>query len=1389
MLASVLAASVAAGDPVPSPGQVQRYIVEFHDAPLAAYAGGKLAVAVQPSSPERLEATSPSVTGARKLDVRSPQSRAYLDYLDQTHELFRLQAARLLGRTIAPGKVYRNALNGMALDLTATEAAALAASPMVKSIQKDTRQRLETDAGPSWIGAAEIWSGQSGFAANRGEGMVIGIIDSGINWEHPSFSDPGEDGYHHVNPFGAQVGLCSNPAVTCNNKLIGVYDFVEDDPGTTVVEENTNGKDNSGHGSHVASIAAGDSVNVTLAGGVSTDISGVAPHANIVAYRVCYIGDPPAADGGGCMGSAILSAIDQAIEDGVDVINYSIGTDAFNPWSPGGIPMAYLNARNAGIFVATSAGNSGPNASTVGSPANAPWLFAVGNATHDRIFASIVQGLSGGSTTPPGDLVGASFGGGLASRKIVYAKDYGFALCGSGPAELQSSCAGNTGLSNPWKGTKPFNGEIVVCDRGEYGRVEKGKNVKLAGASGFILANTDTDGDSIVADEHCLPASHISDSDGDKLRAWLATGIGHAGAISGFTLAKDDKYGDHLSSSSSRGPATATVQDTLKPNVIAPGTDILGASETGEDLLILTGTSMSSPHMAGAAALVRAVHSDWSVAQVASALETTATSALAKDSDGTVATPHERGAGRPRLGEAVNAGLYLDVSGTQFSSANPATGGDPRNLNLSGLVDATCQGSCSFSRTVTDQKGGGSWTATPLNFPAGVQVSVTPSSFTLANKASKSISVDVNLAPSAIVGEWVYGDIRLRAAGSPDQILTVAVYSSGGDLPDEWVITDKRDTGWKEFTLADLASMPDATFTSGGLAPKTRTTQILKQDPTAGGPQAEKGHLTASPEDPFDGGEGVFTVWHNLPQGGLWLHAETLVSTAADLDLFVGRDDNGDGAADEDEQICTSSSPTDVENCDLFDLPPGTYWIVVQNWDGTNASGDEVTVVSAAVESSNQASLVATGPGKVAANGDFSVRISWNDVNALSGEEWLGAVGIGTSGNKLNNIGVIPVYFNRNGYEAPQTMPLMDGSTHKIALGGNAMHDRMFVDVPDGVTALTVAAHGEGSSQNSALKLELFRQDFSAALASSPFAQLPGGLALSGSANGSGGNGPTVSFNGSVTPGRYFVKLSNTSGAAVSASILASLTSVATSLDPHKGLWDFERNIAQGTEWNSSGAFNFAVWYTYDDAGQPAWYIASGAAVTGNVWTGDLLRVTNDGAEQQEVVVGRLSITFLSNSRLIYSYIVLGQAGFDTLRPNGPNTCPVISGGAKSYTGHWYRGLAGLGGSTVLVYESAQAQVHYLFDANGEPRWIIAADDAHQSATATEIPLLQFKGFCAVCTPGAVTFATIGTVKRTFSTQTAGSWTLDFDLDSPLSQSINRTDSIQKLSDTLSCDS
>ena len=980
----------------------QRYVVELLDPPLALYEGGDLSVDGR-FGPERLAATAPKITGKARVNVRSEESRAYLGFLEDRHSVFNAEMRTLLGRNPEISHRYRNATNGMALHLTADEAAVLAGSPLVRSIAPEVTYKLDTFAGPQWIGALQIWFGELGLPAARGEGVVVGNIDTGINWGHPSFDDTG---HTYTNPFGSGIGLCSDPAVMCNDKLVGVYDFVEDDPGTEdYVEENTKGEDNNGHGSHTAATAAGSRVGVQMSDNIATTLSGVAPHANIVSYRVCYMGEPQTEDSEGCSGAAILSAIDQAITDGVDVINYSIGGDPRDPWIPGTADRAFLSARAAGIFVASSAGNTGPNEGTITSPAMAPWVVAVANATHNQIFGNRVQNFSGGTEPVPGVMVGATMTDGTGQKVIVHAKDYGFPLCGTGTPELQPTCESNTGASNPWAGTTPFNGEIVVCDRGTYGRIEKGKNVLQAGAGGYILANTSAQGESIVADEHCLPASHIGEEDGDELRAWLDSGSGHGAQLTDLMLVKSPGVADQLSFSSSRGPAQEPVQDTLKPNLIAPGTGIIAASFEGSSFLALSGTSMASPHIAGAAALLMSQHDDWNVNQVASALEMTATQELAKDENGQPATTEQAGAGRPQLDEAIYAGLYLDVSGAEFTAANPSLGGDPRELNLPGLVASECKGSCSFTRTVTDMMGGGSWTATPVGFPEGAAVTVSPSSFSLGNGQSRSLDITVDVAPSGIVGDWVSGKIQLSAAGSSDLFLTVSVYSHGGDLPELWTVSTDRDSGWTTFGLTGLVALPNATFTAGGAVPVESRVETLVEDPTN--------------DNPYDAGSGVFTEVIDLPAGALWLYAETLTSSAEDLDLFVGRDENGNGRAEEWEELCSSTTPADLERCDLYDLPPGTYWIHVQNWTGTNISGDAATLNYAAIEPGGD--LAASGPGIVADGVPFPVRVSWDNLAAAPGETWLAAVGVGSSKSAPNNLGVIPVRITRTGVTAGRT--------------------------------------------------------------------------------------------------------------------------------------------------------------------------------------------------------------------------------------------------------------------------------------------------------------------------------------------------------------------------------
>ena len=1358
--------------------ETQRYIVILDDPPLAAYDGRLLSTPERGSASTSLSATANLFTGASKLDVESPVSKQYLRFLDERLQSFQAEATQRLGRELKPAHRYRNAVNGFATELSISEANVLRSMPRVKSVLVDEILHLETDSGPGWIGADKIHQGITGFAPSGGQGTVVGVIDSGVNWNHPSFEDPGFPGWDHVNPYGSQLGLCSDSRVRCNDKLVGVYDFVQDNSSTTWVEENTRGKDNSGHGSHVASTAAGNPRDVILSG-LTVQVAGVAPNANIVSYRVCYIGDPDDSEDNGCQSSAILSAIDQAIADGVDVINYSIGGGEFEPWLSGMAPRAFLNARAAGIFVATSAGNSGPEAGTIGSPANAPWIVAVGNASHDRVLGSLVENLSGGDTTPPGDLVGQSVTAGIGITKIVHARDFGNALCGVGDPELGSGCGDNTGASSPWPGSnRVFNGEIVVCDRGIYGRIEKGKNVMLAGAGGYILANTDGQGESLRADQHCLPATHIGDRDGDVLRTWLGSGSGHQGSISGFDLYHVPQAGDLISSSSSRGPNPTPV-GVMKPDLIAPGTSILAAIDTADDFDFFSGTSMASPHVAGAAALLKAVHPDWTPSVLSSALLTTATAELAQDFDGSEATVHERGSGRPRLDQAVNVGLYLDESQFGFLAANPNSGGDPANLNLPGLVDAGCHNTCEFQRTVTDLVGGADWTVSTEVFTAGVAVSVAPDSFTLTNDGEQSLSITVDLTQSAIIGSWVYAEVRLSSTGLADAVLPLAIFVNAGDLPDEWQINSTEISGSKQFTLDELAAMPDATFTSGGLVAPTVTVENLPQDP--------------SPDDPYDSSTGVMTVWHNVPAETLWLYARTPSSSSDDVDLYVGRDSNGDGKAQSSEELCSSHSPINVESCDLFTPVAGNYWIILQNWAAGSAL-DEITLESAVVGKNARSELIASGDGIVPAGEAQTVRLSWDNAGAVPGTRLIGAVGVGTHRETPNNVGIIPVKFVKTGIAEPETLVLMNGVKRALTVSGNGSHERIFVDIPPGTESFSISASAKNTDTelNDLLEMELYRVNFDDAFKDAPFVGAPD---VSGDplafAVGTVVDGPTLTVSGGdAIPGRWYVVLRNASTSHANVEIMANLSFSATPVPLRSGLWQasFRPDINQGIDYTATaGGYRALLWYTYDESGNPAWYVASAIEPAGNVWVAELLRVTNDGSLQQEAPVGHVSVTLLAEEDSIFSFVLFGQEGSDRHTPSFPPACPTVNDSEKSYNGTWSRNAVGVGGSTVVVNEASQAFVHYLFDDHGRPVWLIGRPEP-QSSTVSESILLQFGGYCAVCAEDELTIDSVGLFSRDFIGEDSMSWNLNYVLLPPLSGSVNRTDDTAKLSSRVACE-
>ena len=285
---------------------------------------------------------------------------------------------------------YTEALNGVAVRMTRAQAKKVADIDGVSAVQVDFERELTTDKGPEWIGAPTVWDGTNvpGGVGSKGEGVIVGILDSGLNPANPSFADSvaeadGGDGYDHTNPLGAgnYLGMCDSSNEDqyyegwgCNDKLIGYYNF--EDPENPASDPFDDVYDDDGHGSHTGSTTAGNQVEATAYAAKDTEhefsvtskIKGVAPHANVIGYDVCD---------GGCQGYSIVTSIEQAITDGVDVINYSIGSSAASsPWTDLDA-IGFLNARAAGIHVATSAGNDGPGAATLGSPGDVPWMTTV----------------------------------------------------------------------------------------------------------------------------------------------------------------------------------------------------------------------------------------------------------------------------------------------------------------------------------------------------------------------------------------------------------------------------------------------------------------------------------------------------------------------------------------------------------------------------------------------------------------------------------------------------------------------------------------------------------------------------------------------------------------------------------------------------------------------------------------------------------------------------------------------------------------------------------------------------------------------------------------------------------------------------------------------------
>jgi subtilisin family serine protease len=957
------------------------YVVQLTDAPIAAYEGGIPGLA----------ATKPAA--GQKLDMLSSRVQAYSAYLNT-----RVNA--VTSKVPAANVYYRYGVvvNGFAAMLTPGELRLLRSDPSVKAISADEPMPLDTSYTTSqFLGLGAPGGAWSRKDANgndiKGENIIVAMVDTGVWPENPSVSDKvGANGkpvpYHAAGtvvydplPAGRYRGTCqvgeAFTAAMCNNKLVGAQAFQATfllvNPTNVWPGEYLSPRDEDGHGSHTLTTAGGNANSPVTVAGADFEITGVAPRARLAAYKACnsYI-NASGVRQNSCYTGDTMAAINKAVADGVDVINYSIGGDQT---SVGGlIAQAMLGAAKAGVFVAASAGNSGPGnqVAHVG-----PWVATVGNSTHDRYTEANVT-LGNGTVVRGGSWQTQ----GLSSRGMILSRDAGVTpyanLTTDADRLALQRCYNAADRVDPALrvgGVSPtaaslldpakVAGKILVCIRGGNVFVNKVDVAKSNGASGVIFQNVTAafsapagaSANSVFALALALPAVHLPASTDAAVLNYGATGNPTA-AIAGAT-AVAGVVAPQMSGSSSRGPNKFDV-NVLKPDITAPGTDII-AGYTASDVTAaeraaliagtqvgrpgataISGTSMSSPHVAGAAALLKQLNPTWSQAAIKSALMTSATQNV-KLANG--AADNDRwgyGSGHLTPNAALSTSLVYDISNAQYD-AYTGLGSNGLGLNLASITFGNVLGQQTTTRTLSN-KGTSPVTLSASATLPGFDVTVTPASLTIPAGGTGSYSVNVARQSATPFNSYRFGNLTWTGGG---QTIVSPLTARGSALVAQSSVNDTRAVGSRIFTIGTGFAGPMVTTQSGMVAATRRAGTVL------------------------EGEETCFPVV--VPASALAIRVQLFggETTAPDLDITLK---NPGGTV-----IAASESGTSDEVITVGSPAAGTYSACVQGYATGSLAPVGFNVSTWVVPTPvGPQTLLAAGPSTAYLGGTASIVARWN---------------------------------------------------------------------------------------------------------------------------------------------------------------------------------------------------------------------------------------------------------------------------------------------------------------------------------------------------------------------------------------------------------------------------